>query len=140
MRVALVAWNDRLAPLFDTAVWWMLVDCTVEGREIRRMECLMERTPQEKARRAVELEVDLLLCGAISRPLEVFLQERRIQVRSFLSGGLDELVEACRREVFDQRPFVMPGCRSRCRNRQRNGFLDGDERPRRPGHGQKRRS
>lgn len=84
----------------------------------------MERTPQEKAQRAVELGVDLLVCGAISRPLEVWLLEHRIVVQGFLSGSLEELVEACRREVFDPRAYFMPGC-ARCRRRQGNGSPKG---------------
>jgi len=140
MRMALVAWNDRLAPLFDTAVWWMLVDCSPDGRAVRRMECLMTHTPQEKAQRAVELGVDLLVCGAISQPLEVWLQEHKIAVRSFLTGGLEELVTACRREEADLRAFSMPGCAGRCRKRRRNGSPEGAGGTQGPRCGRNRRS
>jgi len=131
MRLALVAWNDRLAPVFDTAVWWMLVDCDPDGREFRRMESLMACvTPGDRVRRAVELGVDLFVCGAISRPLEVMLQERGIRVRAFLAGGLDELMVACREGRLDDRCWAMPGCGRGCRRgRGRRGPNEDCERP-----------
>jgi predicted Fe-Mo cluster-binding NifX family protein len=144
MRLALAAWNDRLAPVFDTAVWWMLVDCAPDGRAVRRMENLMACvTPEDRVQRAVELGVDLLVCGAISRPLEVLLQERGVRVRAFLAGGLDELVTACLDGRLGDRRWAMPGCGRRCggggrpgggrpgggRGRGRWELPDGEDRP-----------
>jgi predicted Fe-Mo cluster-binding NifX family protein len=123
----------------------MLVDCAPDGREVRRMESLMSCvTPEDRVQRAVDLGVDLLVCGAISRPLEVLLQERGLRVRAFLAGGLDEMVTACLAGQLDDGRWAMPGCGRGCRGgRQERGCGSGQQKPKngqdRPGWGRKGR-
>jgi len=128
MRIALPVWGDRISPVFDTAEQLLVVD--FEGRqEISRHRLdmgggsLPTRLEGLKAR-----SPEVLLCGAISRPLVDLLDSAGIEVIPFLSGNIEDLLQAYLEERLPDPRYLMPGClgrkrqrRSRCRERKRTG-------------------
>ena len=55
--------------MFDTAGQLLILDVE-NGRETHRTKCsILGLSFPERVNRLVELDVDVLLCGAISRPL-----------------------------------------------------------------------
>jgi len=86
MKVAMAHWQDRISPVFDVADHLLLLE--VEGRrEIGRMSLrLAGLNPFERVKKLSELEVDVLLCGAISLTLEKALIGAGIRVGGFLGG------------------------------------------------------
>jgi predicted Fe-Mo cluster-binding NifX family protein len=73
MRIAIPHWRERVSPVFDVAGNLLLVDIT-DGREQGRQSVpLAEDGPQARAARPTRLQTDVLVCGAISRPLEMAL-------------------------------------------------------------------
>jgi predicted Fe-Mo cluster-binding NifX family protein len=99
MKIAMAHWQGRVSPVFDVADHLLLI--TVEnGREILREERrLSARQPFERAQKLAEAQVDVLLCGAVSRPLEKALVGAGIQVIAFLGGGVEGILAA----FLDQR-------------------------------------
>jgi len=124
MKVAVPDWQGRVSPVFDVAEHVVLVDLDDNEGESRCKESLGNATPHERARRLGELGVDVLVCGAISWPLEALLTTNGIRVISLICGEVAEVVRAVRDGTLNDERFAMPGCcgkqrqmRNRCRRR-----------------------
>jgi len=126
MKIALPIWNNRISPLFDTAcrvlIW------SVEGGSDG--ECgehdLRGLHPMMKVRRIKELGADILICGAVSNPVAYLVESADIKLVPWVSGPVDEVIEAFRTGQLDKPRYFMPGCG---RMRGRHG---------RPGAGRRR--
>lgn len=123
MKVAVPDWQGRVSPVFDVAEQVLLVDLddSQEGRG--RSESLAGKTPHERARRLSELGIDVLVCGAISWPLESLLAANGIRVIPLICGQVAEVVRAFREGTLRDDQFAMPGC---CRRRRQERRRRGD--------------
>jgi len=131
MRIAFAYWKDRIAPVFDTARFLRLVD--VENHRViaQSEEVLGEDLPQGTMHRLVDLKVDTLVCGAISRQLEVAIATSGIEVVPFVAGDVETVIEAFLGRRLWGDSFKMPGCCGRLRRRGQGGRCGrgGAERP-----------
>ncbi len=92
MRIAVAYWQNRISPVFDEARRLFVVTIR-DGREIDRERLqLRTRNLWERVRILAGQKVDVLLCGAISRPLEQALEGSGIRVFGFLSGECDTVL------------------------------------------------
>ena len=118
MRVAMAVWNDRISPVFDTASRLVLVD--VEGgveRDRRLVEMGGDSFPTQRVRRLTELEVNVLICGAISRPLAEMVSASGVIVIPWVSGPVEGVFRAYLTKRLSDTRWRMPGCRGRWRHR-----------------------
>ena len=118
MKVAIPVWQSRVSPVFDVARRLLVLDVD-NGREVSRSECLID-TPSSEAhiRILIELDVDALLCGAISRQLADEIITCGIEVVSLLTGPVEELLDYYITQKPMEARFLMPGCRA-CQRRFR---------------------
>lgn len=128
MKIAVPDWEGRVSPVFDVAKQVLLVDLGGEDNGGRYTESLGSLGPHDRARRLAELGVNVLVCGAISWPLEALLAACGIRVIPLVCGEVDEVVRAFRDGTLENERFVMPGCcrkrrQARRRRRYRGGGL-----------------
>jgi hypothetical protein len=122
MKTAFPFWENRIAPVFDTAQQVYIVEMEF-GRIVREgQESLTGDLPVQKALRLTDLGVGTLICGAISRPLQEMVIGCGIRVVPFVSGDLHEMIQAWFSRGFDRRVYAMPGCFGR-RRRRFSGML-----------------
>ena len=124
MKVAMPTWSDRVSPVFDVAKR-LLVVMLKDGREASREEAAIEE-PQFAARvgRITQLGVDVLICGAISMPLEAMLVSAGVRVIPHTCGTVEDIVLAFASGQLTDETFLMPGCcgrRRRFRGHHRGG-------------------
>lgn len=94
MKVAMAYWQGRVSPVFDVADRFFLIDIE-DGWEVKRKNLsLASRDPFNRVKELSELEVEVLLCGAISLTLEKALIRVGIQVIGFLGGELENVIHA----------------------------------------------
>ena len=118
MRIAIPVWQGRIAPVFDVAGHLFLIDVE-KNRETRREEKQLVKA--ELSARAAELlsyNADVLICGAISAPLQFRIAVSGVCVIAFVCGAVDDVLAAYLTGVLANPDFAMPGCR---RWRQRGG-------------------
>ena len=121
MKAAFAYLGVRIAPVFDVAGQVCLVE-TGPKRDIvsEVTEQLTDSLPVQRALRLVELGVDTLVCGAISRPLHETVAAYGIRVIPFVAGDLREVIQAWVSGGLDRDSFDMPGCYGRGRGRYRD--------------------
>jgi predicted Fe-Mo cluster-binding NifX family protein len=139
MKAALTIWNERISPVFDTAVSILLVDiedqkCTPCGNID-----LCDMSPNEKVHKLKTAGVEVLICGAVSNLFARLLTGENIDLVPWVSGKTDAVLDAFARGGLGPTKFLMPGC---SRRRCGQGNNPGSERPGRgmggPGMGQGR--
>ena len=120
MRVAIPIFDGRISPVFDAARRLLLVDIQ-NGREVWRTEQIVEEPELgPRARRVAEFRADVLICGAISRPLEAMLSSAGVEVIPQTSGQAEDVLQAFISGQLTEEAFLMPGCCGR-RRRFRGG-------------------
>ncbi len=111
MRVAIPQWEGRVSPVFDVAGSLLLVDLE-HGVEIARRDVVLtDDIPAGRARRMAAMGIHTLICGAVSRPLELALLHSGIEVISQICGDVNQVLDAYRKGRIGQPMFFMPGCR-----------------------------
>ena len=124
MKVAIPTWTGRVSPVFDAAKHLLIVDFDGD-REIHREEVVIEESQlMPRAKRVAQLGVDVLICGAISMPLEAMLVSAGVRVIPHTCGTVEEVLQAFASGQLTDEMFLMPGCcgrRRRFRRRHRGG-------------------
>jgi predicted Fe-Mo cluster-binding NifX family protein len=102
----------------DTAGRCLLIDI-VDGDEVGRQDAeLTGQTPQMRVQCIAALNADVLICGAVSRPLLSALASTGIDVRPHVCGEIETILAALIDGRLDNDTFLMPGCCGRRRRGQ----------------------
>ena len=111
MRIAIQNWEDKISPVLDTASRLMIVE-EVNGSESSRFEIYMDE--EDLSRRCLRMQgmgVDILICGAISRPFLRMLRGYGITIIPEIAGQADDVLMAYFQGNLLHSDFLMPGCR-----------------------------
>jgi predicted Fe-Mo cluster-binding NifX family protein len=129
MKVAIPHWRGRVSPVFDVAANVLVVDIDHGAERSRREVAFAAEDPRARAARLAETGANVLICGAISWPLETAVAAAGIEVIPQTCGEIEAVLAAFASGRLDQRAFLMPGCCGRRRQfRARRGR--GGSRPR----------
>jgi len=115
MKIGIPIWGSRVSPVFDTARRLLVVDVADGKESSRTTENLHDTAVPGRAREIHSQGVDVLLCGAISRPLAGMIANYGITVMPWMSGDSEEVLSAYLTGTLSDERFAMPGCRGRRR-------------------------
>lgn len=104
--------------MFDVAKSLLVVDAAGYTEIGRHEEELLEADPVARAKKVADLGVEVLICGAVSRMLELLLVSEGVRVFPHTSGLAEEVLTAFLSGRFTARSFLMPGCCGRGRRGQ----------------------
>ena len=120
MRVAIPHWQGRVSPVFDAAGHVLVVEI-VNGVEHTRQDVAVSvDDPQLRAACLAQAGTELLICGAISRGLELAVLAAGIRVIPQTCGEVEQVLAAFISGQLSSDAFLMPGCCGR-RRRMRSG-------------------
>jgi predicted Fe-Mo cluster-binding NifX family protein len=114
MRIAVPICQGRVSPVFDVASRVILVQLKDQAELERKKVGLGQSQPEAIVHSLAALGVDLLICGAISRDLQMALESAGIKVLAHICGEVESVLAAYRAGSLQDPQFVMPGC---CRRR-----------------------
>jgi len=128
MKLAVPVWEGRVSHVFDFARKAIVVDLDGRIDSGRREVALLEQGPA-KIVRLRQLGVDTLICGAVSRPLASLTSACGIRLLPYVTGTVEDVIEAFKNGQLGSPQFVQPGCwqgarmgfRRRCGWRGRGG-------------------
>ena len=128
MKVGIPTWDGRVSPVLDVARRLLLVDIR-ENAELTRREEEIEEVPlATRVKRIRELGVEVLICGAVSWPLEAALAAAGVRVIAQTCGPVEDVLPAFLSGRLADGAFLMPGCCGR-RRRMRGGGRGNRGRP-----------
>ena len=85
--------------------------------------------PGRRAAAIADLKLDVLICGAVTRTLADLLRASGVRVVPWISGRVDDVLEAFTTDALDEQRFAMPGCGcGRAQGRRRRGGPGGRQR------------
>jgi predicted Fe-Mo cluster-binding NifX family protein len=120
MKIGIPIMGGRVSPVFDVAQRLLLVTCD-RGQVVERTACRLEdQELTARARRVAQCGLDVLICGAISRPLEALVIASGVELLPQTCGPVEDVLEAFLAGRLTERDFLIPGCpgrRRRCRHR-----------------------
>ena len=109
MRIALPIWQDKVSPLCDTASRLLIVE-TKNKAEVFRFEIYLDEVDISlRCQRIQSMELDVLICGALSRAFAMMLKAGGIDLIAGISGQIEEVLQAFlhNRQFLSQ--YLMPG-------------------------------
>ena len=110
MRTVFTIWNDRIAPVFDVAGQALVVVSENGATTAEEHLGLPAGSAMTKIASLAEARVDVLICGAMSRPARFAALAYGIEVHSFIAGTVREVIEAWLEGRLAESVFAMPGC------------------------------
>lgn len=116
MIVGLTIWKGRISPVADVARQALVIEFSA-GKEItRRVEALPGMDLPAQVRRLTALGIQVLICGAISKPMAQMLLAAGVEVISFTAGDVEVVLNAWLAGRLPDAALTMPGCygRRRC--------------------------
>ncbi|MBC8459051.1 MAG: hypothetical protein H8D67_13740 [Deltaproteobacteria bacterium] len=109
MNIALTVWEKRISPVFDCARMLLVVD--VRNRSVieKHFEPFPYESPLSRAAKLADLDINVLICGAVSNlfanPIEIY----NIRIIPFVAGAVDEVLDAYLADTLSSPKFRMPG-------------------------------
>ncbi|NQT25557.1 NifB/NifX family molybdenum-iron cluster-binding protein [candidate division KSB1 bacterium] len=119
MKIALAVWKNRVSPVFDSTRVVIIVDIENGIVNDKCYVHIQAHMPHNRAVELVELGVNVLICGAISRVYEDMIKMQGIKVIPFIAGDVNQVIESYLKGKLNNRNFRMPGCGNKCRKRFR---------------------
>jgi predicted Fe-Mo cluster-binding NifX family protein len=121
MKIAVPYWEGKVSPVLDTSSRLLVLEFEGE-KEISR--CEIPLSGSDLGRRCGSIRqsgVEVLICGAISRPFYRMLDAAQVDVVPWISGQVEEVISAYFAQTLNHDRFLMPGCRwqGRCETRGR---------------------
>lgn len=110
MIVAVTVWEERISPVFD-ASRRLLIARIENTRVVERSYVIFDAgRPSSLARTLTELNVSVLICGAVSQVPANIMVDQGITLIPFIAGKVDRVLEAVAKGISLAPTFVMPGC------------------------------
>jgi predicted Fe-Mo cluster-binding NifX family protein len=109
MRIAISIWEDKISPLLDTASKLLVIENEIQKESSRYEVYLLKQDIFKRCRFIGNLNIDVLICGAVSRQFSEMLEASGIEVLSGISGPADDVLEAYQQGTLVHSEFIMPG-------------------------------
>jgi predicted Fe-Mo cluster-binding NifX family protein len=109
-RVGICQYMGRVSPVLDVANNLRIFE--VEHGRFRDLgeKLLVGRSPFTRAQEVSSHNLNTVVCGAVSRPLQQALHALGVTVVGFICGGIEEVIRAWAEGRLNNEKFLMPGC------------------------------
>ena len=111
MRIAVPIWEDKISPVFDTALKLLVVEIKDMREKSRFVYHIDESDLSQKCHRIRKLNLDTLICGAVSQVFLQMLLASGLDVIQEISGPAEDVLKAYLKGNIFQSRFLMPGCK-----------------------------
>jgi predicted Fe-Mo cluster-binding NifX family protein len=109
MRIAISIWEDKISPLLDTASKLLIIENETQEESSRYEVYLLKQDISKKCRFIQSFNIDVLICGAVSRQFLEMLKAAGIEVISGISGPARDVLNAYLNGTLLHSEFFMPG-------------------------------
>ena len=121
MKVGIPVWQSRVSPVFDCAERLLVVTVEHNAEASRIVESIAGPFISQKVGIINSLGINVLICGAISRPFALLIASSGVSIIPWISGQVDEVIRAFLEGELSDPRFLMPGCCRHGRSRRSGG-------------------
>ena len=115
MKIAIPIHDDCVSNVFDFATRLVLVDIDQDSNTHRSEIDMAGGAPTQRVRQLTDSGANVLICGAISRVLAGMLAAADIEVLPYVTGRVDDVLQAYVAGELIEPRFAMPHCQGRAR-------------------------
>ena len=110
MKVAVTVWEDRVSPVFDASRRLLIAD--IENAQVKDRSYVLfdSGLPSNLAKTLAELDVPVLICGAVSQVPANIISAGGIRLIPFIAGEVERVLEVYAKGNPLAPTFLMPGC------------------------------
>lgn len=121
ITVAVTVWENRVSPVFDAAQTLLIAEINDNGIGNTHYRRFQPEYVYQLIEMLGEERVDAMVCGAVSQEPAELLEAAGIELISFISGDIGQVLERMVHAEPELHDLVMPGCRQGdgCRMRKR---------------------
>ena len=109
MRIAISIWGDKISPVLDTASKLLVIDDKTQEEFLCFEASLRELDMSQRSSFIRKLDLDVLICGAVSRQFSEMLKACGIKIISGISGPAEDVLDAYLQGALPYSGFFMPG-------------------------------
>lgn len=91
MRLGIPVWRDQVSPVFDFASTLLMIDSDSGCEVARRVVPLGAPNGGGRAEHLAAMGIEVLVCGAITRPLEQRITAAGVRVVSLVCGPVEQV-------------------------------------------------
>ena len=124
MKIALSVSGDKVAPTFDFVDEFVIVE-KMQGNTIRKQRFVLgENFALLRVKKLKGMNIDTILCGAISNPVVRMFRYYNISVISGVAGDIDNVIGEYLRGNSDFTKYRLPGFSGSgwCRQKMKRGY------------------
>jgi predicted Fe-Mo cluster-binding NifX family protein len=109
MKIAMPVWESHVSTVLDFSETLLIVD--IEGKKVIGRSCVNWSLCNDTMKLSLikEAGVSMLLCGAVSRPMQFILENSGINLISGLRGRTDLILQAYLEGNLQSEHFRLPG-------------------------------
>ncbi|SLM32594.1 conserved hypothetical protein [Desulfamplus magnetovallimortis] len=117
MNIAFTAWDKRISPVFDASRNLFVVKVS-DGKVLQSFyEPFNPEIMFSFKEKLKMLEIDVLVCGAISQICSSIIESTGVMLIPFIGGRIDDILDGYLRDNSINHGFIMPGCGRRYRRK-----------------------
>ena len=109
MLTAIPIWQGRISPVLDVAQRFLLVEFNDEMETAPSAIHLEAGSPITRVQQFVDLGVKKIVCGALSKNMQLQFSSKGIAVTAGICGDVDAVLDAIRSGTLDSPELAMPG-------------------------------
>lgn len=121
MKIALSVFKDSISTVFDAADAILIVEADGANKSKHVITQMRAACPAVRAAQLKAQDIDVLICGAISRPMEAAIIAAGIAVHPFICGPVEDVIAAYQSGLLNRAVFSLPGCHRPVRGGRRRG-------------------
>jgi predicted Fe-Mo cluster-binding NifX family protein len=110
MKTAFSIWEQRIAPVLDTARHLYVVESEAKQIIKEQRHAVRGVHPSQLIASLSAQGIETLVCGAVSRFFQEQLTAAGVKVIPFITGELQSVIAAYLDGKLEQPDFLMPGC------------------------------
>jgi len=113
MYIALAAYQDRIASLFESSEKFVIINSPSYDIKHAKSINVSNNALTELVQLLKTNNIEILICGAIRGYVRQQLESQNIKVIPWITGDIQNVVQAFLSNNLFSSSFLMPGCRKR---------------------------
>ena len=119
MKVAITVWEDRISPVLDSSHTLLIANIKNSKIMSREYVAFNPEMPSRLPRVLSDLDIEVLICGAVSQLPADMIESGGIKLIPFITGNVDEVLASFAKSATVVPSYLMPGCGDKHRKKHK---------------------